>query len=104
MPERRLSEVISIPISSKKIGEIDIVNVKNLLNDFDFNRDNDYYNFLYENLEIIISKRGSVLISMISTTNPLENLQSLSQLLHKINSIIAVKNPSIKIRYHNLSS
>lgn len=96
-----LTKIVSIPSHSKKVDDADADKLKEFLNDFDYRKNEGYYDFFYGNLEIAVSKKGSVSISIVSE-NPSTAMIAISKLMEKINSIIAVKIFDIKTYIHSI--
>ena len=69
----------------------EIIKLRHLLNEFDFGIIDESYSFIYENAEVIISKSGTVLISLISASNVSESISLLMGLAKKLNTIIKVE-------------
>lgn len=102
--KKMLINFISIPKFWKKINEAEIKQLEELLCAFRFSVGNNYYNFVYADIEIIITNGGTVSISLVSTSDLSQNLTHLSNLVDKINSIISVKCPLIKNRIQSLNN
>jgi len=73
--------------------EIDINKItvlRNLLKDFDYSMINYQHDFIYKNLEIIITQKGTILISLVTYSDFADNISLLSKFINKINSIISI--------------
>jgi hypothetical protein len=79
------------------IGRKSIMDLKNRFHDFDFDHVNGHYRFLYKNLNIIISAKGHVQISLITVKNPLDDIDLISKLANNINSILGIKHYSSRV-------
>jgi hypothetical protein len=85
---------------TRELNTYEIANLEELLKDFEFNIFNDHYSFLYENVEIIVSKKGVLSISLISTSDVHENIFLLAKIANKINKRISNKNFSEEINIY----
>ncbi len=87
---------ITNPKNETKILENNIFSLKNRFNDFDFSLVDDRYLFTFKNLNIIISKRGYILLSLISTRGLSQDLSLLSKFADRINFMLGIENYSKK--------
>lgn len=94
---------MSIPVDNFAIDKAQAESLRALFSDFDFKRYANFYNFIYDNIEINISNEGAVLISLVSASDCFENISILSKILNKINSIIYVKEAATKISTRDLN-
>jgi Holliday junction resolvase-like predicted endonuclease len=88
---------MTLPENEVKISVDAILDLKNHLNKFDYKILKNNYYFIYGDIEIIISFRGTVLISTISTFDLSNSISLISKLSNKINSIISVHSYSKKV-------
>jgi len=96
----KLINYMTFPEKDTKIGGNEIANLKELLKGFEFNILNDHYSFLYEDVEIIISKKGVLSISLISISDANKNISLLAKTANKINKSISAKNFSEEINIY----
>jgi hypothetical protein len=85
------------PEKDMQISIENILNLKNLLKDFDLVQINDHYAFIYNDLNIIISHSGHIQFSLISTRELSHDIMLLTKLAFKANSIFGIKKYSKKI-------
>jgi hypothetical protein len=76
--------------------------LKDLLKDFDYSIINDQYDFIHKDLEVIITQKGTILISMIVYSDLADNLALLSKFINKINFIVSVRRYSEKVDINDL--
>lgn len=53
----KLINYITLPDREIEVDKNEIMDLKDFLKDFNYSKSNDYYSFIYENIEIIISRR-----------------------------------------------
>ncbi|HII95909.1 MAG: hypothetical protein A4E59_01471 [Syntrophorhabdus sp. PtaB.Bin027] len=100
----KLINYITLPDREIEVDKNEIMDLKDFLKDFNYSKSNDYYSFIYENIEIIISRRGTILISLNSSSDLAYNIFLLSKLANKINSVISIDYFSEKIHVHNITN
>lgn len=103
MVTKNLIEFTSVPLYNLMIDEEKIENLKKLLHNFDFLLENNCYNFVYENMYIVVSNYGVIVISSVFIDNTYQNICLISKLVNNINSIISVSKFSTKIHTRQLN-
>ena len=84
------------PENITRVSRRNIIKLKNKFGNFEFTLSDDHYIFRYKNLNIIISNRGHIQLSLISTLESSEALVLLAKTATKINSILGIKSYSRK--------
>lgn len=97
----KLIDYMTFPNENKKISGYNIARLNAFLKDFDFSIINDHYSFIYENIEILISKTGIVLISLISKADVSDNVSILTNIASKINSNIKIDSYATEINIYD---
>lgn len=100
---QRIVELISIPYNNKKIDETCVSDLKTLLHDFVFSTNDNCYNFVYDNIYVVISDRGTIIISLVSKDDLGQSVCLLSKFTDRINSIMSIDDSVIKIRSVDLN-
>jgi hypothetical protein len=93
---------MTFPKEDIRINRDKITSLKSFLRGFDLNIIENNYSFIYENIEIIVSKNGAVLISLIISpkSDVSDNLTKLAKIASKINTSIKIESFSTKINIY----
>lgn len=102
MSHNKLIHYMTTPEEETDIDLSKVRDLKNFLKDFDYSMINNQHDFNYKGLEIVITRKGTILISMVVYSDLADNILLLSKLINKINSVASIKYFSEKIHVNDL--
>jgi hypothetical protein len=88
---------ITSPKNNIKLDGIKIMNLREKFDDFDFSSTEFGFTLKFKYLNIIISKRGQIQLSLISAGVLSRNLNLLSNMAKKINFVLDIEDYSKEI-------